>query len=705
MELLDWIVIAGYFAILLGLAWWVIRKNKDTADDYFLAGRNLGWFIVGASIFASNIGSEHLVGLAGSGTTDGVAMAHYELHAWCLLVLAWVLVPFYMRSRVFTMPEFLERRFNPASRWVLSIISLVAYVVTKIAVGIFAGGIVFSVLLPDISFMGLDSFWLGSIMVIVLTGAYTALGGLRAVAYTEALQTVILVVGSILVTIFGLHALGGWAQLREIAGSDMFNLWKPLVPDGVHATWAPLKNIVVDQATGEKSGQMAWYFNGNYPWLSMLFCAPVIGLWYWCTDQYIVQRALGAPNETEARRGSICASFLKLLPVFIFIIPGIICFALMLKTQTGHVVRTGNEDQVSFEKMLKYEPYLTQPDLMDKYRDYVVTETKAIDGKENAVAMISWEEVQKDSTEFEALRAEIRARRQAELFDKYDEFVVEKGGHRQLDLAKMAADAPEKYEMLRGDVKGNILDSGMSFPMLVTTVLPPGVRGMVVAGLLAALMSSLAGVFNASATLFTMDFYSKIHPNVSQHRLVWTGRIATVAMVLIGLAWIPVIQGSRGLYDYLQGVQSYLAPPIFVVFFLGIFWKRLNGAGCLASLIVGFLLGLFRLAVDTPVKMKWFGVDEAGKAIGYTEGSLLWIVNQMFFQYYSILILIVCAATMIVVSYLTKEPDYEGISGLTYGTMTDEDRAKTRRSWTFADVAASVVVCLAILAAYLYFNG
>ena len=216
MQPLDWVVIGGYFALLLGVAWWVILKNKDTADDYFLAGRNLGWFVIGASIFASNIGSEHLVGLAGSGATDGVAMAHYELHAWCLLVLAWVFVPFYMRSRVYTMPEFLERRFNATSRWMLSVISLVAYVLTKIAVGIFAGGIVFSVLLPELNFLGLDSFWIGSILVIVLTGTYTVLGGLRAVAYTEALQTFILVIGSALVTFFGLRVLGGWDELRQV---------------------------------------------------------------------------------------------------------------------------------------------------------------------------------------------------------------------------------------------------------------------------------------------------------------------------------------------------------------------------------------------------------------------------------------------------------------------------------------------------------
>ena len=233
IHFVDWIVIVGYFVIILGIAWWVIKKREDTSTDYFLAGRHLGWFIVGASIFASNIGSEHLVGLAGSGATDGVAMAHYELHAWCLLVLGWIMAPFYMRSKVFTMPEFLERRFSSAARTVLSVISLIAYVLTKIAVGIFAGGIVFSVLLPDLNFLGMDSFWIGSILVIILTGIYTILGGLRAVAYTEALQTIILIFGSILVTIFGLKALGGWGELRTIAGSEMFNLWKPLVPAGM----------------------------------------------------------------------------------------------------------------------------------------------------------------------------------------------------------------------------------------------------------------------------------------------------------------------------------------------------------------------------------------------------------------------------------------------------------------------------------------
>jgi SSS family solute:Na+ symporter len=591
MDALDWIVVAAYFALVLGLAWWVIRQSKNTAADYFLAGRHLGWFVIGASIFASNIGSEHLVGLAGSGATDGVAMAHFELHAWCLLVLAWVMIPFYMRSKVFTMPEFLERRFSATARWVLSIISLVAYVITKIAVGIFAGGIVSATLLPEMKYeigsFTLDSFWIGSVLVVLLTGLYTVLGGMRAVAYTEALQTIILILGSVLVTIFGLAAIGGWQKLREIVGSEMFNLWKPIVPAGLEATWAPVET----RDAGGRLIEQAWYFNDNYPWVGMLLCAPIIGLWYWCTDQYIVQRALGAPNETQARRGSIFAAFLKLLPVFIFIIPGIICFALATTSRV---------------------PELSG--LVDENGRAIANESQA------------------------------------------------------------------------------------AFPLMVKHVLPSGVRGAVVAGLLAALMSSLAGAFNASSTLFTIDLYQKLRPDASEQRLVWVGRMATIAMTVIALIWIPIIRGApRGLYDYLQTVQGYLAPPIFVVFFLGVFWKRLNAAGCLAALLIGFLMGAFRLAVDTPITLRLKD--------GYEPGSFLWIVNNIYFQYYSLLIFLVSSAVMIVVSHMTAPPDERQIQGLTYGTVTEEQRRTSRASWNATDVITSCVVIAAIISAYVYFSG
>jgi solute:Na+ symporter, SSS family len=578
---LDWAIIAFYFLIIAAISIWAVKKkHKTNAEDYFLAGRHLGWFIIGASIFASNIGSEHLVGLAGSGATDGVALAHYELHAWCLLVLGWVMVPFYMRSKVFTMPEFLERRFTPRARTILSIISLIAYILTKIAVAIYAGGIVFRALLPEINFMGLDTFWIGSILLIVLTGIYTIFGGLRAVVYTETLQTFVKIIGAIMVTYYGLKALGGWEKLYEICGSEMFNLWKPIVPEGVESTWAPVK----------EAGRQAWYFNDKYPWPGMLLCAPIIGLWYWCTDQYIVQRVLGAPNEKEARRGSTFAAFLKLTPVFLFIIPGMICFALA--------------------------------------------------------------------------KSGINADLHRELFDA--------SGNLIRDRAQAA------------------------FPLLVMHVLPIGIRGIVVAGLLAALMSALAGVFNASSSLFTMDFYSRLRPKATQQQLVVVGRVATVVMVIIGLLWIPVIQGGRGLYDYLQGIQAYLAPPIFVVFFFGIFMKRLNGPGCIATLLTGFLMGLFRLAVDTPVKLM---------GTTYTEGSFLWIVNNMFFQYYSLLITVICIIVFIGVSYATAPPDYARIGGLTYSTLTPEDRRASRTTWNWKDALMAVLLIVAILSIYYYFRG
>ena len=581
LAILDWVIIFIYFAIILFVAWKVTNQQKQNSDEYFLAGRNLSWFVVGASIFASNIGSEHLVGLAGSGATDGVAMAHYELHAWCLLILGWVMAPFYIRSKVFTMPEFLEKRFSSTARWLLSLISLVAYVLTKVAVGIFAGGIVFGVLLPDLNFLGLDSFWLGSIIIIVFTGLYTVLGGLKAVAYTEAIQTVVLIFGSILVTFFGLQALGGWSELRTVLGSEMFNLWRPLVPDGMIGTWSPIKNENV----------MAWYFNSDYPWLGMLFAAPIIGLWYWCTDQYIVQRLLGSSNLSEARKGTIAAAFLKLLPVFIFIIPGMICIAL---------AKTGKIDMIS-----------------------------------NV------------------------------LLDSNGETINE--------------------------------NAQQAFPLLVSAVLPIGIRGVVVAGLLAALMSSLAGVFNASSTLFTMDFYSKLKPKSSQEELVKVGRIATIIMIFIGLMWIPVIQGSRGLYNYLQSVQGYLAPPIFTVFFFGVANKRLNAKGCLSALTIGFIMGLFRLAVDTPVSLM--------SDFSYKEGTFFWVVNNIFFQYYSLLIFIVSAITMVVVSYFTEEPDKKSIKGLTFFTLSDDQKNKDRSSVSTNDIGMTIVVLLLILFAYIYFSG
>jgi SSS family solute:Na+ symporter len=589
----DWLAIALYFAMLLGIAAWVVRKRQDTTADYFLAGRNLPWWIIGASIFASNIGSEHIVGLAGSGAQDGVALAHYELHAWCLLVLAWVFVPFYARSLVYTMPEFLERRFSVRSRYVLSVVSLVTFVVSKIAVGVFAGGVVFSSLLPEMKLtVGgyvVDSFWIGSVGTIGLTGLYTALGGMRAVAYNDAAQVIVLIGSSALLTFYGLHVIGGWSEVRRLCGSEMLNLWKPISPPGVVSTWAPVMETNADGALTRQ----AWYFNGNFPWPGMLICAPIIGLWYWCTDQYIVQRVLGAPNERVGRRGSIFAAFLKLFPVYLFIVPGLICFAL---AKSGKI--------------------------------------------------------------------------------------------------------PELASMVSADGKPVAAATQAAFPLMVKYLLPEGLRGIVVAGLLSALMGSLAGVFNACSTLFTVDLYQKWRPKASQKELVRTGRLATSACVVLGLAWIPVIRGAHGLYGYLQAVQSYLAPPIFVVFFLGVFWRRANARGCFWALVGGFALGALRMLIDTPVSLEMQRV-----AGGYRHGSFLWVMNNINFQYFSVLITAVSALVLVGVSLASAAPDAVQIQGLTFATLSDSDREKSRTSWSWREVAASAFILACILAAYIYFTG
>jgi SSS family solute:Na+ symporter len=415
------------------------------------------------------------------------------------------------------------------------------------------------------------------------------LGGMRAVAYNDAVQAIILIIGSACLTFYGLHKLGGWHEMRLIAGSDMFNLWKPLIPAGVQGTWSP----VLETNTAGQVVKQAWYFNGNFPWLGMLFCAPIIGLWYWCTDQYIVQRALGAPNQTEARRGSIFAAFLKLFPVYLFIIPGIICFAL---AKSGKI--------------------------------------------------------------------------------------------------------PELAAIIGPDGHANAAAAQGSFPMMVQYLLPPGLRGIVVAGLLSALMGSLAGVFNACSTLFTVDLYEKWRPKATQAQLVRVGRLATGGMVVVALLWIPVIKNAQGLYGYLQSVQSYLAPPIFVVFFLGVFFKRMNAQGALWAMIVGFILGIFRMLVDTPVTLGLSGLQN-----GYAPGSFLWIVNNTYFQYFSVLITLVSAIVMIGVSYMTPAPVEGSIQNLTFATKTAEGREETRASWDWHDVLGSAVVLACIMFAYLYFRG
>ena len=534
LGLIDWIFVVIYLLVIAGISVWSIRKSKETTSDYFLANRNLGWFVIGASILASNVGSEHIVGLAGSAAQSGTVLGHYELHSYIVLILGWVFVPFYLRSSVYTMPEFLERRFNPQARRLLTIIQLISYVIAKASVTIFAGALVFN------QFLGVD-FWTGAIILVVVTGFYTVLGGLHAVMYTEAIQAIVLLLGSLILMVFGLQEVGGWDALMAAVPKEKLNMFPPLS-------------------------------DPEFPWLGILIASPIVGLWYWCTDQHIVQRCLAARNEKEARRGTIFAALLKLLPFFIFLIPGLIAF------------------------------------------------------------------------------------------------VLKEQGKIQLD------------------------DVNTAFPVMVKSLMPVGLRGVLAGGLLAALMASLASVYNACSTLYTIDIYKKSHPEASEKQLVKVGRIATAVIVLLGMAWIPLMgKVDDGLYNYLQSVQSYLAPPIAAVFLLGVFFKRLNAQGAYSSMVIGFILGMAKLTLQ-------IFKDEL------TPDSLVHQFATMNFLYFCIYLFIFSIAILVTVSLLTPAPTEDKTAGLTFSTTVAADKAASRASWNGWDVALSLLVVGIIVCIMLYFS-
>ena len=533
--LLDWVVIAIYFLLIAVLAWWVMTRQQKSTEDYFLAGRNIGWFVVGASIFASNIGSEHVVGLAGAGAGGKMPMLIYELHAWLVLTLGWVFLPFYIRSGVFTMPEFLERRFDARTRWFLSVFSLVAYVLTKVSVTVYAGGIVIA------SLLGID-FWFGALMTIVLTGIYTVLGGMRAVVYTEALQTVVLVIGAGSLTWIGLDQVGGWSGMREALEPGYLNMWRPAS-------------------------------DPDFPWPSLVISSSIVGLWYWCTDQYIVQRVLAARNIQQGRRGTIFGGFLKLMPVFLFLIPGVVALALKNRGE------------------------------------------------------LSWE-------------------------------------------------TPDQ-----------------AFAALLMNKMPAGLRGLVAAGLLAALMSSLASVFNSCSTLFTVDIYKKLRPQESEGNLLRVGRVATVVVVLLGIAWIPIMQNISGvLYEYLQSVQSYIAPPITAVFLLGVFSRRMNSRGAFVTLVVGMLVGFLRIALELRLD-------------SLPVGSWLYSLGSINFLTFASWFFLFCVCVCVLASWTAPAPAAEKIQGLTMRTITPEQQQLNRASYNVWDIVLSLIVVALVAGVMIGFAG
>lgn len=576
---LDVAVIILFALGMIATVWFSMRKKNESGKDYFLSGRDANWLQIGSSIFSSNIGSEHLVGLAGAGFATGMAMAHWEMHAYWILILGWAFVPLYDRMKVFTMPEFLELRFSRGSRNVLSLLTMASLVLTKIAATIYAGDVVIRTLLnvDHIDLFGhrIDVFWAIALGLAFTTGLYTVFGGMRVIMYTAVLQAPVLIFGSVCILYMGLHVLGhgslveGWKTTLATVG------------DNVH-----LVRSLNDP---------------DWPWLAILPGSAIIGFWYWCTDQYIVQRVLAGKNQQESRRGTILAGFFKLTPVFIFLVPGMIAFAL--------------------------------------------TKTPGV---------------------------------------------------------------------------GFSTSGDAAYTSLVAQILPPGLRGMVACGMIVALMASLGSKFNASATLFTMDFYREWYPNASGKTEVIVGRIATAVIVFIGICWVLVIKNLHmPLYLYLQNVQGYLSPAIAVLFGMGVFWKRATAPAALWAFVIGMIGGFARLAADLVMhtdadavsKLKtdhYHGVitqaqyDSGIAAIRATHNGLLFDFWNIHWLYYCEALFAITIILMVVISLLTKAPDPKTIKYTWYGA-TPEEKAATRASWNALDVVLSLVVVACVVWFYISF--
>jgi len=579
---LDWIVIVLFVLAMIGVIIFSMRKKNESGKDYFLSGRDANWLQIGSSIFSSNIGSEHLVGLAGAGFVTGMAMAHWEMQPWMILILGWAFVPLYDRMKIFTMPEFLELRFSRGSRNVLSLLTIASLVLTKIAATIYAGDVVIRTLLGinSVVIFGhtIDIFWVIALSLAFTTGVYTIFGGMRVIMYTAVLQSPVLIFGSLCILYFGLHKLGhgsllsGWEATKAAVGSNLH-----LIRSNADPEW---------------------------PWLAILPGSAIIGFWYWCTDQYIVQRVLAGKNQQESRRGSILAGYFKLTPVFIFLLPGMVAFA----------------------------------------------------------------------------------------------------------LTKM----PEAGFSTNGDA---------AYTSMVAHILPHGIKGIVACGMIVALMASLASKFNASATLFTMDFYREWHPNASGKTEVLVGRIATTVIVFAGICWVLVIKALHSnLYEYLQSVQGYLSPSIAVLFLVGVFWKRATAPAALWAFIVGVVGGFARLAADLLFKdvtasngtslkdlkvQLYQGVisqDQYSALIAPIQAKygLLFHLENIHWLYWCQILFATTLVLMIVISLVTKAPDAGTVKFTWYGA-TPEEKAATRASWNALDVVLSIIVVALVVWFYLSF--
>ncbi|XP_017952938.2 sodium/glucose cotransporter 5 isoform X1 [Xenopus tropicalis] len=533
----DIIVIAAYFLLNVAVGIWSsCRVNRNTLSGYFLAGRNMAWWPIGASLFASSEGSGLFIGLAGTGAAGGIAVAGFEWNAtYILLALAWIFVPVYISSGIVTMPEYLQRRFGGERiQMYLSGLSLLLSVFTKISTDLYSGALFIQVCLGW-------NLYLSTVLMLVVTALYTIAGGLAAVIYTDALQTVIMIVGAVILTITAFNKIGGYQNL-EVAYAQAVP--SQIVPNTTcHLPRHDAMHLFRDPVSGD------------LPWPGMTFGLTILAAWYWCTDQVIVQRSLSAKNLSHAKAGSILASYLKMLPMIFIIMPGMISRAL--------------------------------------YPDSV------------------------------------------------------------------ACVVPEVCQEVCGTEAGC---SNIAYPKLVIELMPSGLRGLMIAVMMAALMSSLTSIFNSSSTLFTMDIWRKIRKNANEKELLLVGRIVTVVLVAISVVWIPILQSANSgqLYVYIQSVTSYLAPPVTAVFALAVFWRRANEQGAFWGLMVGLIVGLVRMILEFVYPFPRCGIPDERPSV----------LKDVHYLHFAIILCALTVGVVVGVSLLTEPPLQSQIKNLTWWTIS-----------------------------------
>ncbi|CAN9505867.1 unnamed protein product [Ophioblennius macclurei] len=534
----DIVVLVVYFLLILAVGFWSMwRTKRSTVDGYFLAGKNMTWWPVGASLFASNIGSGHFIGLAGSGAAAGIGAIAYEWSGLVMvLVLAWVFLPIYIASGVTTMPEYLQKRFGGRrTQLFITVLSLFIYIFTKISVDIYAGALFIQLALKW-------NIYLAVVLLLSITALYTVAGGLAAVIYTDAAQTAIMLVGAVILTVFSFVEVGGWSALME----------------GYHLS---IPSVRIPNTTCGVPRDDAFHLfrhpvTSDLPWPGVIIGMTIPSLWYWCSDQVIVQRSLAAKNLTHAKGGSLLAAYIKFLPFFVIMLPGMISRIL--------------------------------------YTDEV------------------------------------------------------------------ACADPDICQQTCGNPVGC---SDIAYAKLVMELLPGGLRGLMMAVMIAALMSSLTSIFNSASTIFTMDLWKSLRSRASEWELMIVGRLFVLVLVVVSVLWIPIVQASQGgqLFIYIQSISNYLQPPVAIIFLCGCFWKRANEKGAFWGLIIGIVVGCIRMVLDFVYPAP----------LCYEEDERPGVLRYVHYLYFSMLLSFITLAVVVVISLATEEPKPEQITRLTWFTRFD----------------------------------